>query len=86
MGDYRNQPNLELQPNPTKMSAIEFDPDDSTAIDLDDRNADIDPDFELNDELAYNIGWDEPDLDEAEKQAQLEFEARLTNQVTEYWY
>ena len=66
------------------MSAIEFDPDDSTAIDLDDRNADIDPDFELNNELAYNIGWDEPESNEAEKRAQLELEARIDNNELNY--
>lgn len=39
------------------MSAIQFDPDDSTAIDLDDRNADIDFDFEIDEDLAYNVGF-----------------------------
>lgn len=63
------------------MSAIEFDPDDSTAIDLDDRNRYHDPDFELNEDLAYNIGWGEPESTENEDEAQMRFEARLENPI-----
>lgn len=45
------------------MSAAFPDPNETDSIALDDRNREIfnDPDFEMNEELAYNIGYSDPD-------------------------
>lgn len=45
------------------MTANYPDPDETDAAALDDRNRDIfrDPDFEMNEDLAYNIGYSDPD-------------------------
>ena len=39
------------------MSVAYNDPDDTEPIAYDDRNADFDPDFEMEETLAYNIGY-----------------------------
>ncbi|OYR58506.1 hypothetical protein [Halorubrum halodurans] len=65
------------------MSATEFDPNDTVSIAYDDRNGDFDPDFEMYDELAFNIGWDTPEEnDDPEAEAQMELEARLEDSIT----
>jgi hypothetical protein len=61
------------------MSVAYFDPDETAPEAYDDRDNDVDPDFEMNEVLAYNIGWEEPDFEALAEmeQAELEFEARL---------
>lgn len=34
-----------------------YDPDDTEPNALDDRNDDFDPDFEMDETLAFNNGW-----------------------------
>jgi hypothetical protein len=45
------------------MSVAIPDPDETDSVALDDRNREIfnDPDFEMNEKLAYGIGYSEPD-------------------------
>jgi hypothetical protein len=35
----------------------DYDPDHTDAVALDDRNADFDPDFEIDERLAFHNGW-----------------------------
>lgn len=63
IGDKSNPNRIQIQIQIKPMSVAIPDPDETDSVALDDRNREIfnDPDFEMNEKLAYGIGYSEPD-------------------------